>query len=431
MRPACDIIGCEKEGRSEAVGTLCGKHSQQRYNDVSKGLGWPRDGEELATGKAKVEAGGEEIKQGEHSQGEGQGEGQGEEQSQEQSKGEGQGQEQKDAYEEQGQEEQEIAKEIAEILNKRSNRKELDELRREVEDLKAKAQRPEKIKIYDERGGTREIEGHTHYCFAAILELCKAGKLPYLCGPAGSGKTTIAGQIAEALGIDCYITGALQTKFELIGFKSATGEYQETSLYKAFKFGGVFLFDEMDASLAPALVAFNALLENGYYDFCGETVERHKDFVAIAGANTIGHGGTIQYSGRTPLDRATLDRFAFVNFQYDNMLEALISGTECIGKPIKLTYRYKWTGKESDKVEDCQAYCDKVTAYRDAANALSIQHIISPRASKNGVDMLRRGWRMAYTEEVFVWRGLEQIQVDRIKAEGQLILDKRHQQEGA
>jgi hypothetical protein len=120
-----------------------------------------------------------------------------------------------------------------------------------------------------------------------------------------------------------------------------------------------------------------------------------------------------------------------VNFQYDNLLESLITGTECIGKPIKLTYRYKWTGKESDKVEDCQAYCDKVTAYRDAANALSIQHIISPRASKNGVDMLRRGWRMAYTEEVFVWRGLEQIQVDRIKAEGQTILDKRHQQEGA
>ena len=407
MSLKCDVIGCEENARSQEAGAICSKHSQQRYNDSSKGKGWPRAGDELEVGSCRIEEKGEHQQQ-DHLRD------QQEDQQQDQ---------QQDQQEDQQEEEENVLDTIQDIFKKKE--KDIADLRKEIEDLKENGCKAEQQKIIDEDGNEIEIAGPVHYCFNAVLELCKARKLPYLCGPAGSGKTTIAQQIGDALGLETYITGALQTKFELVGFRSATGEYQETSLYKAFKYGGVFLFDEMDSSLAPALVAFNALLENGHYDFCGEKVERHPDFIAIAGANTIGHGATITYSGRTPLDRATLDRFAFIDFQYDNNLEALISGVDCIGKPKKINYRYKWRNKDSDKMDSCQEYAEKVTAYRSAAQSLNIQHIISPRATKNGCEMIRRGWKMSFIEDVFVWRGIEKIQSDRIKKESQKYMEKK------
>jgi MoxR-like ATPase len=84
----------------------------------------------------------------------------------------------------------------------------------------------------------------------------------------------------------------------LTGFKSASGEYISTEFREAFEKGGLFLFDEIDASYPQAVLAFNAALANDYMDFPDKRILRHKDFYCIAAANTFGQGADRQYIGR-------------------------------------------------------------------------------------------------------------------------------------
>jgi MoxR-like ATPase len=124
------------------------------------------------------------------------------------------------------------------------------------------------------------------------------------------------------MGLKFYFTNKVSDEFQLKGFVDANGNYQETALYKAFKHGGVFMLDEMDASDPAALVVINSVLSDRYFTFPnGEFVEAHEDFVAIAGANTWGTGATYQYTGRNQLDAATRNRFITVKIDYSPTIE--------------------------------------------------------------------------------------------------------------
>ena len=74
-------------------------------------------------------------------------------------------------------------------------------------------------------------------------------------------------QVAKALGLDFYFTNAVTQEYKITGFTDANGRYQETQFYKAFKNGGLFMLDEMDASIPEVLVILNAAIANGYFDF--------------------------------------------------------------------------------------------------------------------------------------------------------------------
>ncbi len=160
-----------------------------------------------------------------------------------------------------------------------------------------------------------------HKEFDRILNAVQ--KFPvYLYGPAGSGKNHLCEQIAAALGLDFYYTNTVTQEYKLTGFVDAGGNYQETNFYRAFKNGGLFMLDEMDASCPDALICINAALANGYFEFPGVgTVHAHKDFKIIAAGNTIGTGATEQYNGRTKIDAATLDRFVPISVDYDARVE--------------------------------------------------------------------------------------------------------------
>jgi len=71
----------------------------------------------------------------------------------------------------------------------------------------------------------------------------------------------------------------------------------------------LFLFDEIDASLPNAVLAFNAALANGYADFPDGMVKRHPRFACIAAANTFGMGADRIYVGRNQLDGADAGPF--------------------------------------------------------------------------------------------------------------------------
>jgi cobaltochelatase CobS len=250
---------------------------------------------------------------------------------------------------------------------------------------------PKRIAVTITGAITKELEGAPrHEIFGKVLAALGAGLHVYLAGPAGSGKTTMAEQCAEALGIPFYFTGAIDTEYKLSGFIDAQGRCVNTAFRKAFEEGGLFLFDEIDASLPGAVLWFNAALANGYAPFPDGMVKRHAKFRCIAAANTYGHGQDRQYVGRNQLDAASLDRFVQFPMGYDENLERLVAGDT------------PWT-----------RYVQKV---RKAAADLKVRKVVSPRASIFGNQMLAAGIPQNEVEGATLFAGLDTDTEAKIRA---------------
>jgi MoxR-like ATPase len=75
--------------------------------------------------------------------------------------------------------------------------------------------------------------------------------------------------------------------------------------------GGVFNFEEIDASDASMLIVLNNALASGklYNSASGEMVDKHSDFCPFSTANTFGLGSNRDYTARERLDAATIDRW--------------------------------------------------------------------------------------------------------------------------
>lgn len=190
---------------------------------------------------------------------------------------------------------------------------------------KLRAAQTFKVQVNDKP--TVEFNGIAHAKMEEVL-FWVANKQPvYLYGPAGTGKNILAQQVAESLGVPFYYAGSLQFKTDLEGFVDANGNYVETDFYKAFTGGGVFLLDEIDGTGAEVLVAFGAVLANGYYNFPKfGRLHANEKFYIIAAGNTAGRGASNAYNGRYQLDASTLDRFAFIELDYDRKIELSCAG---------------------------------------------------------------------------------------------------------
>ena len=205
---------------------------------------------------------------------------------------------------------------------------EVDSLKKQLEEAKNAGTGSIINVVVDGKKTTTKTEQVLDPNFENILHLVAAHENVYLYGPAGSGKNTIAEQIAEALGVEFYYQNTLVTKFDVSGYKNAQGEYEETPFYKAWKNGGLFFADELDNSTAEAIITLNAALANGYYTFpnSGEKVAKHPDFYCIAAGNTNGQGATEEYCGRYQMDESSRDRFAFIEIGYNAKIEESICG---------------------------------------------------------------------------------------------------------
>ena len=224
--------------------------------------------------------------------------------------------------------------------------------------------------------------GICHRLTQQIAEVCNLGIHQMLVGPAGGGKTTCCEKVSEILELKFYpmSVGPQTTKSDLLGFIDAAGNYHSTPLREAFENGGLLLLDEVDAANAGVLTIINALLANGYCSFPDGVKQRNEKFRCICACNTYGRGADRQYVGRNQLDAATLDRFAVVDFDYDEDMEREIAGND--------------------------AWVEKVQKYRKRANDLKMRVVISPRASIYGARLLASGMKERQVEELVLWKGV-------------------------
>ena len=171
-----------------------------------------------------------------------------------------------------------------------------------------------------------EDPGEVFHSKFQLIKSCVERNIPvYLAGPAGSGKNHTLEQVAKALGLEFYFTNSVQQEYKLTGFIDAGGTFHETEFYKAFKNGGLFFLDEMDASIPEVLVLLNAAIANGYFEFPNGKITAHENFRVVAAGNTVGSGADEAYTGRMVLDQATLDRFAIIDFGYDLKIELALA----------------------------------------------------------------------------------------------------------
>lgn len=274
------------------------------------------------------------------------------------------------------------AKETTEYINKKVSHR-LDEL----------GVVPNRVDLFVKVADHKEVNiGSVHKDFENILMTMAAGVNVALVGPAGSGKTTTVEKVAEALNLRFFSksVSAQTGTHEFFGYQNANGQYVSTLFRDCYENGGVFLLDEFDAGNSNVLAALNQATANGSAAFADKMVKKHADFKIVMAGNTWGHGATSEYVGRNKIDAATLDRFAFIYFDYDEDLE------------IQIACNREWT--------------KKVQRIRKVVFDKKIKAVVSPRASINGGLMLKTGMDESKVIEYIILKGLGKDERAMLKA---------------
>lgn len=282
-------------------------------------------------------------------------------------------------------------KRVSEIANRVSN--EVYTARREQE-MPLKDQlaelgihpTPVTVEVKAPKKETKKVDNQ-HFLFPHVLKCLVARVNVALVGPAGSGKTSMVHNAANALDLPFYSksVSAQTGVHEFFGYQDANGKFVRTLFREAYEKGGVFLVDEFDAGNPNVLAALNQATANGSCAFPDKMVDKHKDFIAVMAGNTFGTGATAEYVGRNKIDAATLDRFVFIEVPYDETLEMALA-----------------TDKE---------WCRKVQQFRAQAEKKKVKCIISPRATFNGQAMLAAGMEEDFVLKTTVFKGLSEDEI--------------------
>lgn len=243
-----------------------------------------------------------------------------------------------------------------------------------------------------------EVEGLVHRRFADAAKLTSIdGAGLYLWGPAGTGKTSAAKQIAKALGLRFFFSSRLLEHYALAGFRTANGETVRTEFREAFEHGGLFLLDELDRSDPNAVLWLNAVLANGVCAFPDKTVQQHKDFRIIATGNTQMNGASAMYNGAAKQDASVADRFRFLHWPIDEALEEAA---------------YYANGAQDS------AWLDRVRRIRAVVERRKIQsYDVTPRAVFDGLKLLLHGMSEELALEASVQRNCEAVTWNNVLTE--------------
>lgn len=156
---------------------------------------------------------------------------------------------------------------------------------------------------------------------AVAVSKIKRGQPIFLTGPAGTGKTSFAEQVAAHqrrpfVRISCHEQTDGPTLVGMMVPDSAGGvKWQDGQLTKALRRAGtLILIDEPSTARPGAMMILQSVLEPGgklHIETTGEVVRRAPGVSFILADNTAGHGDeTGQYEATRRMNRATLDRMA-------------------------------------------------------------------------------------------------------------------------
>lgn len=252
------------------------------------------------------------------------------------------------------------------------------EYRSVIEQIRANHGLVVKVEKWD---GTTVTLNKVHKLMPELLRHVSLRMDTVLVGPSGSGKTQAAKQVAESLDMPFYFEAC--SRYDLpskwFGYMNAAGEYVDTPVYRWYVGGGVMLIDEFDNMPGTIGVNLNAMLGNNMGSFPIGRVERHPDAICIAAGNTVGRGATSTYRSREGLDESTLERFAFIEWGYDEELEASFS-------------RRRW-------------WVELVQGIRKNVIASKMVYTVTPRAIINGDKLLGSGVSVEDTMARVVTKG--------------------------
>lgn len=248
-------------------------------------------------------------------------------------------------------------------------------------------------------GETRPVTGLTHEIFPKVLRAVSCGEHVWMTGSAGVGKSKIARQVAESLGVafSAEPFNSQSSKADIKGYKAISDNlYQSTGFRDRYEHGGVFLMDEIDASNPNILTVLNDALSNDSMSFPDGMIKRHPKFVAIAAANTWGNGATAEYVGRAPIDGATIDRFTMMHVKIDERLE-----TELV----------RGTGLD---MEHGSTWLNIVRTARRNVDTHGLKVIVSPRASVGGAKLLAGGFTWQDAIDMRLLKGVKPDIVSKV-----------------
>jgi len=214
----------------------------------------------------------------------------------------------------------------------------------------------------------------------------------YLHGPTGSGKTHFALDYAQKRERPWFYLALNRTvsDIKLVGYQTANGETVKTKLWDCLKEGGTLILDEADNASGNFMTALNGILSNKIANLCGINVPVHNDFRCICTGNTCGRGSDYQYTDRSILDTALLNRLAFVHWPYDEQLEARIT--------LSIN-------------PDAEPWLRKVQAIRKALDSDTElnDRVASPRASYEGAKILLHNPELplGLLAESLIYKGLD------------------------
>ena len=250
--------------------------------------------------------------------------------------------------------------------------------------------RPVEVHIA-ERNHVGNLPTLHHQVVPTVIQAVECGLHVMLVGPAGSGKSTVGYNVAEALDLECRAVsvGPADNRSLFFGYMDAQGRYVSTVVREMFENGGVLIIDEIDNGNPAVISVLNMMLAGEACHFPDGMVTKHDQFICIATANTWGNGSDRQYVGRQSLDAATLNRLTVqIEVNYDEKMERTLAISESPDHGMK--------------------WLEAIAQWRERAQNARLPIIISPRQTIAGSRLLQAGMGFNEVRDITVFAGLNQ-----------------------
>ena len=241
-----------------------------------------------------------------------------------------------------------------------------------------------------------------HESMPRLIKRINARIITYVYGPAGTGKTHAALQACEACGIpesNVFLESCnpFYTPHNYLGYLNALGNYPESALYRFLKCAGraALIADEYDRQRVDAPSVTNSLLAQGFMTFPnGERLFLTDEKIIIALGNTNMKGGNTAYAAASRQERSTVDRFTFLYWPIDEVLELTIARTQAEKHPGLADAWHGW-------IKSVRRYLER------PENRSMEETSPTPRSTFDGLaQMIGCGESIEYAAEDTVFRGL-------------------------